>query len=331
MPPTIQPVIFSTVWRHIASRDGIVIRIKFTTCFLIAALFCSVAHGQQPRRDRPQFQIPDDLELVPNVTYGTGGERPLQLSILRPKSPPSTPMPVVVFIHGGGWRGGSKQGGIRNLIPLAKRGYFCASIDYRLSGEAIFPAQIEDCKCAIRFLRAKAEDYHLDADRIGVWGSSAGGHLVALLGTAGDAKDLEGKGGRSQYSSRVQAVCDWFGPTDFLHYHVDGEPNEHADGAVAQLLGGPVSEKKELAAKASPVNYVTKDDPPFLIMHGDRDLLVPLRQSEMLRDALQKVGVEATLKVVKDAGHGLQGPDVDRGALLETVLQFFDRTLKTSK
>lgn len=234
-------------------------------------------------------------------------------------------MPVIVWIHGGGWRGGSKESGIRRLLPFAQRGFLCASIEYRLSGEAKFPAQIEDCKCAIRFLRAKAKEFHLDPDRIGVWGSSAGGHLAALLGTSGDVKELEGDGGWGEQSSRVQAVCDWFGPSDFINYHVGGRINAHADSVVAQLLGGPVPEQKELAVKAAPITYVTKDDPPFLIMHGDKDPLVPLRQSELLRDALRKAGIETTLHVVAGAGHGFRRSDTDA-----LVISFFEKQFRSA-
>jgi acetyl esterase/lipase len=140
------------------------------------------------------------------------------MHIVRPKptSPAVKPMPVIVWIHGGAWIGGSKDSGIPLLLPFAKRGYFCASISYRFSKEAKFPAQIEDCKCAIRFLRAKAKEFNIDTERIGVWGESAGGHLAAMLGTAGDVKEFEGSGGWEGFSSRVSAVCDWFGPSDLL-------------------------------------------------------------------------------------------------------------------
>jgi acetyl esterase/lipase len=267
-----------------------------------------------------QRRLPDSVEVLRDVQFGMGGQTALKLDILRPKTPPAKPMPVIVFIHGGGWQAGDRRAGAPLLAPFAERGYFCATIDYRLSGEAIFPAQIEDCKCAIRFLRAKAKEYKLDPNRIGVWGSSAGGHLVALLGTSGGEKSLEGKGGYEKESSRVQAVCDWFGPADF---NVSANANWNAPTPVSKLLGGSMSEKKELAAKASPVTYATKDDPPFLIMHGDEDRVVPLKQSELMHAALKKAGVESTFQVVKGKGHGFRGPDVER-----SVADFFDRILK---
>jgi acetyl esterase/lipase len=145
------------------------------------------------------------------------------MHIIRPKltSSVAKPMPVIVWIHGGAWIGGNKDSGIPLLLPFAKRGYLGASISYRFSKEAKFPAQIEDCKCAIRFLRAKAKEFNIDPERIGVWGASAGGHLSAMLGTAGDVKELEGSGGWEGFSSRVSAVCDWFGPSDLLAMSVN--------------------------------------------------------------------------------------------------------------
>jgi acetyl esterase/lipase len=268
--------------------------------------------------------IPDDLELIRDVEYGKGGDVSLKLDILRPKKAPAEPMPVVVYIHGGGWKGGSKNNMPGPCTVLAQRGYFCASVEYRLSQVAPFPAQIEDCKCAIRFLRAHAKQYNIDPNRIGVWGHSAGGHLVALLGTSGDAKDLEGKGGWQDESSRVQCVIDCFGPADFTILAKDQNAPQGGMGSpVAQLLGGPLAEKADLAAKASPITYVSKDDPPILIMHGDQDPTVPVNQSERFYEVLKKAGVDATLHVVKGAGHGFGGPEIEA-----VTAAFFDKHLK---
>jgi acetyl esterase/lipase len=225
-------------------------------------------------------------------------------------------MPVVVWVHVGGWRAGNKDSGIGRLARFAQRGYCCASIEYRFSKEAIFPAQIEDSKCAIRFLRAKAKDYNLDPNRIGVWGSSAGGHLVALLGTSAEAKELEGKGGWPEFSSKVQAVCDFCGPADLLLWKENTHP------AVVELLGGIVADKPDLAAKASSVTYVSKAAPPFLIVHGDADKTVPLSQSESLHAALRKAGVPSTLHVIPNGGHGFGGPEIEK-----LVDEFFDKHL----
>jgi acetyl esterase/lipase len=258
-----------------------------------------------------------------DVEFGRYGRRILKMDILRPRPFLAFPSPVIVWIHGGGWLSGSRKDGIPSLLPFARQGFLCASIDYRLSQEALFPAQIEDCKCAIRFLRANAQKFNLDPNHIGVWGSSAGGHLAALVGTSGDRPELEGKGGWQSVSSRVHAVCDWFGPTDFLK--MSGFPSEIDHNSPkapdSRLLGGPIWTKQKEAEQANPISYITKNTPPFLIMHADNDPLVPFNQSQLLFDALRKAGVEASLVVVPGGGHG--GPKFNSPAILEEVRRFF--------
>ena len=259
------------------------------------------AHAQRPRPP-----LPEGLELLRDIEYGTTGTRPLRLHLVRPKERSEHPSPVIVWIHGGGWRAGSRDDGIGRFIPITRHGYIGVSIEYRLSNEASFPAQIEDCKAAIRFLRAHADEYGIDSERIGVWGASAGGHLVALLGTSADVVSLEGHGGNPDQSSRVQAVCDFFGPTDFLRMNdVRGRmDHDSPNSPESLLLGGPIREHPDRVALANPITYVSENDPPFLIVHGDQDPLVPLGQSELLRDALRAAGVPVTLEVVEGGGHG---------------------------
>lgn len=264
--------------------------------------------------------LPANVELVRGVAFCQGGGRTLKLHIVRPKPQPAAPMPVVVWVHGGGWRSGNKEQGLARIIPLAQRGYLGVTVEYRLSQEAIFPAQIEDVKCAIRFLRAKAKEYGLDSEHIGAWGSSAGGHLAALLGTSGGVTELEGKGGWADYSSRVQAVVDWFGPTDFS---LINRPDPM--GAENLLLGGTPAQKPELARLASPVAHVSADDPPFLIQHGDRDPLVPVEQSKLFEAALKAAGVSAALTILPGAGHG--GAAFTTTENLEKIYGFFDQVL----
>lgn len=278
--------------------------------------------------------IPDTVEVERDVEYGKGGDRALRLDIYRPKTRSEKPMPVLVYIHGGAWRAGNKAGMPPLGIKLAEQGYVSVTIAYRFSHEAIFPAQIEDAKCAVRFLRAHAKAYQIDPDRIGAWGHSAGGHLVALLGTAGDAKDLEGTGGWADQSSRVQVVVDCFGPTDFLKMTEglktlglpDRMGHDSPDSPESRLIGGPIQENKEKAARANPIKYVTKDDPPLLILHGDRDATVPSTQSQLLYDALKEAGVDATYHVVKGAGHGFGGPEIEA-----VTAAFFDKHLRGGK
>jgi acetyl esterase/lipase len=244
--------------------------------------------------------VPPDIELRPDVVYATHG-RPLRMHVLLPRTAAAS-RPAIVFIHGGGWTEGSRQRGLPSLIHFVKKGYVAASIEYRLSGEAIFPAQIEDVRAAIAYIRTHASDLGVDPHRIAVWGQSAGGHLAALAGTS-----LKG-------AARPDAVIDWNGPTDFL------EPRELArlekrkadqkqpTFAMERLLGGPVNERRELAAAANPIRWVTPDDPPFLILHGSADEEVSITQSELLRDALANAGVEVTLEVFPGEGHFGVGP-----------------------
>jgi len=182
------------------------------------------------------------------------------------------------------------------------------SINYRLSGTAPFPAPLYDCKAAIRWLRANAEKYHLDAGHIGLFGASAGGHLEALLGTIAGVASLEGDvGGNLDYSSRVQAVCAFYPPTDLDKLVTDQKLRHNPRTDVARFLGGALADKLDRAALANPINYITKDSAPFFILHGEQDALVPVGQSRLLYQALKRAGVEAQLEVVP-GGHGIIAP-----------------------
>ena len=216
--------------------------------------------------------------------------------------------PLVVWVHGGGWSHGDKSRCLAR--PLVDDGFVVASINYRLSWQAPFPAQIHDCKAAIRYLRAHADEYGIDKDRVGVFGASAGGHLAALLGTSAGEAALEGDvGGNLDQSSRVQAACDWFGPTDLSKLReqlADDNPfKQHPElSPIAALFGGMAKATPQLVAQANPIRFVDKTDPPFLIMHGTRDPLVPLAQSRMLANALKSAGVACDFRIVQGAGHG---------------------------
>ncbi len=280
------------------------------------------AEAQPGQRRGPAFDSAR-LNVDRDIEYGRAGDRPLLLDMVRPKEPKAERLPVIAFIHGGGWRNGDKAGGISRVAELAAEGnYVGVSIGYRLSGEATWPAQIHDCKAAIRFLRANAAKYGIDPDRIGVWGSSAGGHLVNMLGTSGDVKELEGECGTPGVSSRVTCVVPFCGPADFLAVQrIEGgrEPS-----AVSALLGGKLDEKKAEAKAASPITYVSADDPPFLIVHGTADTTVPYDQAQRLQAALQKAGVNVSLLSIDGGGHGIGGPEVTR-----RVKAFFDKHLRS--
>ncbi len=276
----------------------------------------------------------DSVLLIENIPYA-GTDNPRQmLDLLLPKDLEGEPLPVVVFIHGGGWRNGNKQGGRNRVNPFVASGnYAGVTVAYRLSGEAQWPSQIHDCKAAIRWIRAHAKQYNLNADRIGVWGTSAGGHLVTMLGTSGDVKAMDGSlGSNNEYSSRVTCVVDFFGPTNFLTMNetaIESARLDHdaADSPESLLIGGAIQDNPEKVATADPITYVSADDPAILIVHGTMDPLVSFNQSELLYAALEKKGVEKTLITVEGGEHGRGFPPLT-GELVE---RFFDHHLRGNK
>lgn len=266
-----------------------------------------------------------------NVTYSEAGGTELKLDIARPAG--EGPFPAIVFIHGGGWSGGDRSHYKAQILDAAKRGYVGATISYRLmkfdqakrettTATDPFPAQIHDCKAAVRWLRANAEKYRVDADRIGVTGGSAGGHLSLLVGLTGPEDGLEGEGGNADQSSRVQAVVNVFGPTAMADCY-RGSVVPHL---FRLLCGGTPEEAGEMYEKASPVTYVSKGDPPVLTLHGDKDTLVPVEQARVLDEKMKAAGLEHTLKVFEGAGHGFVGEQGKEAN--EMTWAFFDKHLK---
>jgi acetyl esterase/lipase len=293
---------------------------------ILAVALCDIT--AQPARVRGRPVKIADAAVERDLVYKRINGRELTLDLYHPRSA-SGPSPVILWIHAAGWSHGQKQQHIP-IINFVSDGYGVTSIELRPSGEAPFPAQIEDCKAAVRWLRANAARYNLDPDRIGAAGHSGGGHLAALLGTSGGVQELEGSGDNMSYSSRVQAVCDVSGPSDLLRlYHDASDPSTRTRrkdiSDIDALLGGPAEQDKTKAIAASPITYVSKDDPPFLIIHGQNDRSVPASQGELLAAALKGAGVETTLEVTP-RGHsvGLGGP-----TLLPIVKAFFDKHLKT--
>lgn len=263
----------------------------------------------------------EGLVLEENVIYATQHERQ-KMDLIYPKQHKNK-MPVVVWIHGGGWSDEILDKRYRpeiQLGDLAKMGFFIASIEYRLCQHAAFPAQIQDCKCAIRFLRAHAEKYQIDPNKIGVWGESAGGHLASLLGATGDVAKFEGDGGYSEYSSQVQAVCPWYAPNDMLR---ESAKDQGPDSIFCRLFGGSIEEKRDLIWSASPMKYVKKKLPPYLIMHGTVDKLVPYSQSKDFYDALVANGNDAKMITVTDQGHGF----FDGQEYYDAIYAFFKEKL----
>ena len=291
---------------------------------LLLPLLASAAEG--PASDTPRApRLPEGVRVFRDLEYVTNGHARQKLDVFLRAT--GSNWPLIVWVHGGAWLEGSKES--PPALRFLRDGYAVASINYRLSQHAIFPAQIQDCKAAIRWLRANAKRFGYDAGHIGVWGGSAGGHLVALLGTSGGVKEFAAVGANTNTSDRVQCVVDFFGPTD-LTLMAKQAPADSAiehdapNSPESKLLGGPVQQRQELARTANPITYVTSDDPPFLILHGDKDNVVPIGQSELLQAALKKAGVDSTFFVVKGAGHDFRNrPDLD-----PIVSEFFAKHLK---
>lgn len=261
-----------------------------------------------------------------NVTYCTPDGIAQKMDLLYPAKFKNDAMPIAVYIHGGGWTSGDKGSGAGTLDERAilERGFIVASLNYRLAPQFKWPSQITDVKCAIRFLRAHAAELKLDSNRIGVWGGSAGGHLVAMLGTTDKSAGFDVDEYLDQ-SSRVQAVVDLFGPADLpAMFTRDAQ-------IVAGRVFGSTSRDDPILVQASPVTYISPDDPPFLILQGDQDKTVPMEQSQILYDKLKAGGISAQLVIVKNAGHGFTPTggaiSPSRMELTKMITDFFDKTI----
>ena len=261
-------------------------------------------------------RIPDGVKAIRDLEYANVEGKSLCLDLYLPEKSDGKP-PLLVWIHGGGWTKGSKSGINPIFIRLTAEGYAAASIDYRLDGLTSHPKQIHDCKGAIRWLRANADKYGYDTTRIGVGGGSAGGHLVLLLGLSNGIDELEGDvGGNLDQSSQVHAVVDLYGPSALELFAKESKRFKH-------------DKMPEQVASASPVTYLTKDDPPLLIFHGDKDPLVPFSQSEYIHKRYQEMGLEASLHVIEGAGHG--GMQFSDSTRYELVKEFFARHIKRAQ
>ena len=325
---------------------------KPTIVFLLALLFALGATGcgssvtatpaSQPNSVMPQMGGPGGSSTFASVAptykdlaYATISETQ-KLDLYIPTSGDG-PFPVIIMVHGGGFMFGDKAdgGGLTGVDQLLAAGYAVASINYRLSGEAIYPAQIYDAKAAVRFLRANAETYHLDSDKFGAWGASAGGNLVSSLGTTCGVAELEGAElGNADQSSCVQAVVDWFGPIDFLKMQEQlteagcSANTNDASSPESKLVGEPIQTVPEKVALTNPMNYITADDVPFFIENGTADCNIPPVQNKNLADALSAViGAENVTYVSLDgAGHG--GSQFETEENLKLVIEFLDKYLK---
>jgi acetyl esterase/lipase len=253
-----------------------------------------------------QAKAPASFKTVPDLDYAGNSHPRQRLNLYVPKDKPTKALPLVVYIHGGGWEAGNKNeaGPLLGLLDSGK--YAGASIGYRLTDQATWPAQLHDCKAALRWLRAHASEYGYDSDRIAVYGISAGGHLASLLGLTADEAQLSGKvGPHSDQATKVSCVVNFAGPTDFSSFFDKTTIFKAADpkGPIAKLLGGVLTERPDQAKEASPVTYVRASAPPFLVIHGTADNLVPLRQSQSFDQALDSAGATSTLLTATSAPH----------------------------
>jgi len=284
---------------------------------LLAAILLPPVHAQEKDKTKP----PEGVVYFPDLEYGKGGDEPLTLHLAMPEKL-DKPVPCIVVIHGGAWRAGNKSQHIAQIFDFAKKGYVSVSVGYRFCPKHVFPAQIEDAKCAVRFLRANAEKYHIDPDRFGAVGFSAGAHLSMMLGVMGKEDGLEGSGGNPDQSSKVQVVVAFFGPTDF---NAEDIPPVSV-GLLNDFVGATKENDKGERKKASPVTYVTKDDAPLLIFQGTKDPLVPHTQAYKMTDAMSAAGVPGRVELLLGAGHGWGGKEIQRS--FAQTLEFFGEKLK---
>jgi acetyl esterase/lipase len=283
---------------------------------LVVAAFGMLAPAARTQESRPNVLVER------NIVFAKVGDKELKLDLSMPADKEG-PFPAIVCIHGGGWVGGDRHQMALTAGVLAARGYVAITPDYRLAPGDRFPAPIEDCKAAVRWLRANAKTYKIDPQHIGAMGFSAGGHLACLLGVTERGDGLEGNGGNAEESSRVQAVVSFFGPTDLTRpvFHKDAQTNN-----LAPLLGGTLQQKAEAYRRASPIRYVRKGAPPFLFLHGTEDKIVPPEQSKDMAARLKEVGAAARVVTVEGEGHGWRGEKLLQS--VEQMLTFFDEALK---
>jgi acetyl esterase/lipase len=300
------------------SIGGFILKLFLNVSILYVILWTALTTAQ------PTAVADDEIRVLRNVVFARVGEHELQLDLHHPAV--ATRPPLIVWVHGGAWRSGSKAD--MPLKGIVGRGYAVASVDYRLSPVATFPAQIHDIKSAIRYLRANAERLEIDANRIAIAGSSAGGHLAALVGVTSGHAELEGTVGDClDQSSDVQAILDYYGPTNLTTILQQSTP--HGLGvrvpALQLFLGGQPDDKPELAKLTSPVFHVDAADPPLLLLHGDQDPQVPINQAHELHGRYRELNLPVQFDIVHGAGHG--GPQFHDAQRITLVAKFLDQHL----
>ena len=286
------------------------------TCWLVLP-----ARAIQAQERQGEAAAPQALEIVTQegVEYMRVDDQPLKLELARPKAPGK--YPGVICIHGGGWRGGDKASLIPLTRRLAKEGFVAVTVQYRFAPKDPFPAQVDDVRCAVRWLRANAEELQLDPERIGAIGFSAGGHLSLMLGLMEDDDRPADNGCHSGHSSKVQAVVNYFGPTDLARSFP-----QQVRAILNDFVGGTPEDKAEVVKAASPITYIDRNDAPILTFHGTKDQIVPFEQAELLNQACKKAGLEHRLETQQDANHGWGGEQLVK--TLDQSIAFFREHLQ---
>lgn len=290
--------------------------LRLAFVFAIVATIAPAAGAQKPP------VVPDGVVFETGIEYSNPDNQHLQLDLARPKAGQG-PFPAVICIHGGGFRAGKREGYDAQCIRLAQHGYVAITITYRLAPKYPFPAAIHDCKAAVRWLRANAAKYHVDPNRIGVTGGSAGGHLAQFLAVTGDVKEFEGDGGNPEASSKVACVVNVYGPSDFTKSY--GKSVDAAE-VLPLFLGGDLETARQKHLRASPLYWVTPNAAPTLCIHGTEDKYVAHEQAVWLVDKLKAAGVDAELLTLEGAGHGFKGKDAETAE--NAMIAFFDKHLK---
>jgi len=267
-------------------------------------------------------KVPEGVAWEPNVEYANPDDQHLQLDIARPAKGDG-PFPAILLIHGGGFRAGTRQSYDGLCMRLAQQGYVAATVTYRLAPKYQFPAAVYDCKAAVRWLRANAGKYHIDPERVGVTGGSAGGHLALFLGVTGDVKRFDGDDGNPDQSGKVACVVSFYGPSDFTKSY--GHSVDAAE-VLPLFLGGDLEKAHRRHIEASPLYWVTPDAAPTLCIQGTKDNYVEFDQSVWIVDRLKAADVEADLLPIEGAGHGFKGPDEEKAE--QAMIAFFDKHLK---
>ncbi len=298
-----------------------------TATVIFSAVLAATLGAQQKQQQlqQPPFVLPDNVEMKKDIEYARAGERALLLDVFLPKEG-AGPFPAVVYVHGGGWSGGNKSAFHRQAAHMATKGFVGACIQYRLSGEAKYPAALHDVKAAVRWLRANAKQYKVRADRIGAAGGSAGGHLVSLLALTAGKPDFEGNVGVTGVSSDVHAVAAFNPALDLVGMGKTGA--ENTKGPLFGFFGNTYTDARQLYKEASPFTHVSSKAPPFLLLHGTADATVEYDQSVMMQHELHKAGRHAELMTATGAAHGFFNRPPWFEPTLKRMEEFFTAVLK---